>query len=158
MGAGINHSNASSSDPDNDGVSELAIEGINEINITPFVDVVLVLLVIFMVTAPAMIKEGLKVQLPKSLSSDLPSKVLSKGIAITSEGQILIEGQLVSEDDLDQKLEALTPLEERSQVQFLISADADSRHSQLVKVIDHLKRNSYNSFALQVEKIVGPQL
>ena len=44
---------------------------ITEINITPFVDVVLVLLVIFMVTAPAMIKESLKVKLPKTLTSAL---------------------------------------------------------------------------------------
>jgi biopolymer transport protein ExbD len=126
-------------------------EGINEINITPFVDVVLVLLVIFMVTTPIMIKEGLKVSLPKTKTSDSISKSLSMGIAITKEGQIFLAGELYSPEDLQQKFEVIFQTDPNTQ--FLISADADSRHGDVVRVIDLLKKNNLNSFALQVERI-----
>jgi biopolymer transport protein ExbD len=65
-------------------------DGFSEINITPFVDVVLVLLVIFMVTAPVMIKESLKVNLSKTLTSDITAKAASVGLAITKEGQVIL--------------------------------------------------------------------
>jgi biopolymer transport protein ExbD len=126
-------------------------EGINEINITPFVDVVLVLLVIFMVTTPIMIKEGLKVNLPKTLTSDSISKAVSIGIAVSKEGQIFLAGTLVSPNDLELKLIEFSKT--APDTQFLISADSDSRHGDVVKVIDQLKKNNLNSFAIQIERI-----
>jgi biopolymer transport protein ExbD len=126
-------------------------DGINEINITPFVDVVLVLLVIFMVTAPVMLKESLKVKLPKTLTSDLAKKNASVGIAVTKEGQTLINGELVEAEGFDNRLKDYAKSDPSTQ--FLISADADSRHGDVVKVIDRLKANGLESFALQVEKI-----
>jgi biopolymer transport protein ExbD len=126
-------------------------EGINDINITPFVDVVLVLLVIFMVATPIMVKESLKVSLPKTNTSDTPSKAPSIGIAITKEGQILFGGSLISEENFHLKLADI--YKSAPETQFLISADADSRHGDVVKVIDSLKKNNLNAFALQVERI-----
>jgi biopolymer transport protein ExbD len=126
-------------------------EGINEINITPFVDVVLVLLVIFMVTAPVMLKESLKVNLPKTLTSDITSKSATVGLAITREGQVVLNGKLFSEESLNQELSRISSTD--PETNFLISADVDSRHGDVVKMIDLLKRNGLNRFALQVEKI-----
>ena len=126
-------------------------DGINDINITPFVDVVLVLLVIFMVTAPVMIKESLKVNLPKTLTSDITSKADSIGVAITKEGQVLLNGKLFTEDSLKAELQKIA--KNSPNTNFLLSADADSRHGDVVKVIDLLKKNNLNRFALQVEKI-----
>jgi biopolymer transport protein ExbD len=126
-------------------------EGINEINITPFVDVVLVLLVIFMVTTPIMIKEGLKVNLPKTLTSDNVSKAVSMGIAVSKEGQVFLAGTLLSPADFELKLSELS--KKAPDTQFLISADADSKHGDVVKVIDQLKKKNLNSFAIQIEKI-----
>jgi len=126
-------------------------EGINEINITPFVDVVLVLLVIFMVTAPVMLKESLKVNLPKTLTSDISSKSATVGLAITREGQVVLNGKLFSEESLNQELSRISSSD--PETNFLISADVDSRHGDVVKMIDLLKRNGLNRFALQVEKI-----
>ena len=126
-------------------------EGINEINITPFVDVVLVLLVIFMVTAPVMLKESLKVNLPKTLTSDISTKAESIGIAITKEGQVLFNGKLLSSESLNLELERLA--KEAPMTNFLISADTETRHGDVVKMIDLLKKNNLNKFALQVEKI-----
>jgi biopolymer transport protein ExbD len=126
-------------------------EGINDINITPFVDVVLVLLVIFMVTAPVMIKESLKVNLPKTLTSDLSSKTESIGIAITKDGQVLFNGKLLGEESLKNELSQIA--NKAPETNFLISADTDTRHGDVVRMIDLLKRNNLNRFALQVEKI-----
>ena len=126
-------------------------DGINEINITPFVDVVLVLLVIFMVTAPAMMKESLKVNLPKTLTSDETSKADSIGIAITKDGQVLFNGKLISAENLQNELRTISL--KAPETNFLISADTDTRHGEVVKMIDRLKKNNLNRFALQVEKI-----
>lgn len=126
-------------------------EGFNDINITPFVDVVLVLLVIFMVTAPVMIKDSLKVNLPKTLTSDITSKADSVGIAITKEGQVLFNGKLLGADNL--QLELARIAKDAPETNFLISADTDSRHGDVIKMIDQLKKNNLNRFALQVEKI-----
>lgn len=126
-------------------------ESFNEINITPFVDVVLVLLVIFMVTTPIMIKEGLKVSLPKTLTSESINKSVSVGIAVSKEGQIFLDGALLSSDALQEKLVEI--YKTAPETQFLISADTNALHGDVVKVIDLLKKNNLNSFALQVERI-----
>lgn len=130
---------------------DMSDEGINEINITPFVDVVLVLLVIFMVTAPVMIKEGLKVNLPKTLTSDIVAKVSTVGVAITKEGQVILGGKIFSLEALRRELARYA--QESPETNFLISADTDARHGDLVRLIDLLKRNNLNRFALQVEKV-----
>jgi len=129
-------------------------DGFNDINITPFVDVVLVLLVIFMVTAPVMMKEELKVNLPKTLTSDLTSKAASIGLAVTKEGQVVMAGKVMSDGSLADELARIA--ETAPETQFLLSADVDTRHGDVVKVIDLLKKNNLNRFALQVEKIKGP--
>jgi len=130
-------------------------EGINDINITPFVDVVLVLLVIFMVTAPVMLKESLKVNLPKTLTSDISAKTDSVGVAITKDGQVLLNGKLMGPETLQSELSRIA--KEAPQTNFLISADTDTRHGDVVRMIDRLKKNNLNRFALQVEKIIEGQ-
>jgi len=126
-------------------------DGINEINITPFVDVVLVLLVIFMVTAPVMMKESLKVNLPKTLTSDVTAKTDSIGVAITKEGQVLFNGKLLSTENLQNELRTIS--RNAPETNFLISADTETRHGDVVRMIDMLKKNNLNRLALQVEKI-----
>jgi biopolymer transport protein ExbD len=122
-----------------------------EINITPFVDVVLVLLVIFMVTAPAMMNEQLKVNLPKTLTSDLLTPETTVALAITKQGQVLINGTLVSSEQLQERLRAIA--QSNPQTHFLVSADVESQHGDLVRVIDWLKYYQLHQFALQVERL-----
>jgi len=130
---------------------DLDEEGINDINITPFVDVVLVLLVIFMVTAPVMLKESLKVNLPKTLTSDITTKASTVGVAITKEGQVVLNGRLLSEEGLQEEFKRMSV--SAPETNFMIIADTDSRKGDVVRLIDLLKRNGLNRFALQVEKI-----
>jgi biopolymer transport protein ExbD len=122
---------------------------ISEINVTPFVDVVLVLLVIFMVTAPALVKDVIGVQLPKAASSD--EKVMQTlGIAVTAQGQVLVNGVPVEKEGLE--AEAKRILAQSPDAQAIISADAEAKHGDVVKAIDWVKGAGISKFALQIEK------
>lgn len=124
-------------------------EPISAINVTPFVDVSLVLLVIFMITAPTLMKDAIGIQLPKASSSDKKS-AQSIGIAITRQGQVLLNGQSLSIDTL--KEEVRKSIATQPDLQALISADAESKHGDVVKVIDAIKSAGLQKFALQIQK------
>ncbi len=125
------------------------MEGINEINITPFVDVVLVLLVIFMVTAPMMMKDIIGLNLPKTSVSDSQS-LSTLAVAITKTGQFILNGELVTVEGLRER--AVQARKENAEVQAVISADIDARHGSVVQVIDIVKSSGIENFAIQVEK------
>ncbi len=124
-------------------------EGINEINITPFVDVVLVLLVIFMVTTPMMIKTALELKLPQAEKTDkLEQK--SIGITILKSGNVMLNGVLISPEDL--KKEVKDTLLKNPLTQVLLIADKMSTHGMVIEVIDLVKKAGATNFAFQVEK------
>ncbi len=127
-------------------------EGINEINITPFVDVVLVLLVIFMVTAPMMVKEAMNIKLPKGKATE---KSVSKTmmVAISKTGQVLINGDIVDNELLLE--EAIKRKKEFPDIQVLISADKEAQHGDVIKVLDQIKLAGITNFAFQIEKIIN---
>jgi biopolymer transport protein ExbD len=122
-------------------------EGINDINITPFVDVVLVLLVIFMVTAPMMIKEGMNVNLPSATSSDQMNKE-QLSISILKTGQILLNGQLMTQEALYESVVDLA--RKNNQLQGIISADIETKHGDVVGVMDQLKKAGLKKLAFQI--------
>ena len=124
--------------------------GIHEINITPFVDVVLVLLVIFMVTAPMMMKDVIGLSLPKSSSSQAQS-IGPLSISVTKTGQFLLFGELVDEGTLKDKVSGEKAKD--SNVQAVISADVDARHGDVVRALDIVKSSGVENFAIQVEKV-----
>lgn len=125
------------------------LNGINDINITPFVDVVLVLLVIFIVTAPMMMKDVIGLKLPKTSSSDAQS-FSTLAIAITQNGQYLLNGELVTNEILDERCR--TAIQKNAEVQAIISADVMALHGDVVKAIDIVKSAGITQFAIQVEK------
>jgi biopolymer transport protein ExbD len=122
---------------------------VSAINVTPFVDVVLVLLVIFMVTAPAMMKNVLGIQLPKAASNEqkMPDSV---GIAINRENQVYFNGTVISIDELATK--TTEALAKNPSVQAIISADEKTLHGEVVKVIDIIKQAGIIKFALEIRK------
>ncbi len=122
---------------------------ISDINVTPFVDVVLVLLVIFIVTAPAMVKDTLGIKLPKAAQAD-GAALETLGIAVTRQGQILLNGTMATEEALRDSVRAA--LEKNPEAQAIIAADGEARHADVVRAIDLVKRAGMNRFALQIEK------
>lgn len=121
----------------------------SSINITPFVDVVLVLLVIFMITAPILVKDILEIKLPKAASGD-GQVVQTLGVAVNKDGNILLNGVLADEEAL--KSAAAAALAENSQAQAIVSADSEVVYGKVVHVIDLLKTAGLNRFAVQIEK------
>ena len=122
---------------------------IASINVTPFVDVALVLLVIFMVTAPLILKDALNIKLPKATSIDSKSSQ-SLGIAVTKLGQILLNGQPAEPDALAQAVR--DAVKANPNAQAVISADTDARHGDVVRAIDIIKTAGLSNFAIQIER------
>ena len=122
---------------------------ISDINVTPFVDVVLVLLVIFIVTAPAMVKDTLGIKLPKASVAD-GSAMETLGIAVTRQGQILLNGTIATEEAVTVAVK--NALAKNPESQAIIAADGDARHADVVRAIDLVKSAGMNRFALQIEK------
>ncbi len=119
------------------------------INVTPFVDVVLVLLVIFMITAPALVKDIIDIKLPKTNSGD--GKIMQTlGVAVNRDGNILLNGVLTDDEGL--KAAAVEALKQNADSQAIISADVDVPYGRVVKVIDLLKTSGLEKFAVQIEQ------
>lgn len=123
---------------------------ISAINVTPFVDIVLVLLVIFMVTAPILLKNAIPLHLPKASNSISTSPEKQLGILITRQGQILINGEVATPETIRLGIENFST--KYPDGQALISADQDARHGDVVHAIDLVKSAGLNRFAIQIEK------
>jgi biopolymer transport protein ExbD len=108
----------------------------SEINITPFTDVVLVLLIIFMITSPVIISGGLNIKLPKAAAV---SHVASENITVTlnTKHEILLNGQKVTEEALPAKLNAMIINSGRKQV--IVNADYRLTHGWVVRILDIIK-------------------
>ena len=122
---------------------------INGINVTPFVDVVLVLLVIFMVTAPIIAKDILNLHLPKTASVDSKS-MSSIAVAVNKQGQMILNGTLTTEENL--RAQVIAALKAQPDTQAIISADTGTEYGNVVRVIDIIKTAGLSRFAIQVEK------
>ena len=125
---------------------------ITGINVTPLVDIMLVLLIIFMVTATYIVKEAILVQLPKAASGgETTAKTLA--IVITKEGKTYADGVAMDDAALVRKVQA-TP-GDRSKLQALISADKMALHGEVVHVLDLLKQQGVTKFAIEIDKAQG---
>lgn len=108
-----------------------------EINVTPFVDVMLVLLVIFMVTAP-LIQQGVQVELPKTKSEGLRSREEPLVIAIDKRGAIFIQRTEVKPKSLEDKLIAI--FETRGNKEVFLRADSAASYGTVARVLAAMQR------------------
>lgn len=124
-------------------------EVIADINVVPLVDIILVVLIIFMVTAPMFIKPTINVNLPKAASGDqtAPSKL---NIALTADGRINMNGSFVDEATVQTK--AAEEVAKNPETQAIISADKDVPHGRVVGVLDIVKGVGVKKFAISIDK------
>jgi len=108
----------------------------SDINVTPFVDVMLVLLIIFMVTAPMMM-EGVNVSLPEATSKPLVSEKKPLIVNIDSENRIFINDFKVTVDGLGEKLNKI--LNGRKDREVYLKADKDISYGMVVRVMSEIK-------------------
>ncbi len=117
----------------------------SEINVTPFVDVMLVLLIIFMVTAPMMV-QGIDVDLPKATSKALKSSEERLIISIDEDNKVFINEQVVSVEFLTQKLGAI--LENFDEKNVYLRADKKVPYGIVVNVISKVKKAGVDSLGM----------
>jgi biopolymer transport protein TolR len=117
----------------------------SEINVTPFVDVILVLLIIFMVTAPMMV-QGVDVDLPKATSKALKGSEERLIISIDNDLQVFINEQVVSVEFLTQKLGAI--LENLESRNVYLRADKNVPYGVVVNVISKIKKAGIDSLGM----------
>ncbi len=109
----------------------------SEINVTPFVDVMLVLLIIFMVTAPMMV-QGVDVNLPRASSKPLKEAKDRLVISIDNDLRVFINDQVVSVEFLTQKLTAI--LENLDEKNVYLKADKKVPYGVVVNVMSKIKK------------------
>jgi len=121
---------------------------ISGINITPLVDVVLVLLIIFLITAPVIYQSAIKVQLPKARSGeDTPSSPLN--FTLTKDGSLFWGKEKLDWKAFGARLAAKG--QTLSSETAIISADESTPHGLVVKLMDTLRQAGLSRFALNVE-------
>ncbi|MDU8946514.1 protein TolR [Ovoidimarina sediminis] len=126
-----------------------------EINVTPFVDVMLVLLIIFMVAAP-LLTVGVPVELPKTAAEALPSEQEEPlTVTMTAEGAIQIQTTDVPEGDLIPRLRAIAS--ERSDDKIFLRADGAIPYERVMQVMGALNAGGFQSIGL-VTDTGGPRL
>jgi biopolymer transport protein TolR len=119
-----------------------------EINVTPFVDVMLVLLIIFMVTAPLLVS-GVPVELPESRANPLDQKDEPLDISIDKEGQVFVDSQPVSQGELSARLEQIAAEQNpQNPRQIMLRGDTAISYGEMMKVMGELNRVGLNSVSL----------
>lgn len=124
------------------------------INVTPLVDVVLVLLVIFLITAPAIYQSALKVQLPQSKAAEGNNEKSSFKFTLTQSGELFLENEKLDWQNLTQKVKSLSS--DLSDKTAIISADRKTPHGDVVRLMDQLKQAGLNRFGINVETATAP--
>ena len=123
---------------------------LSEINITPLVDVMLVLLIIFMITAP-MLHQGIEVALPKSEAQSLPNKVEDPLVlSINRDGLVFLRDTPVHPTQL---VERLTPmLKARGDDSVYLKGDRDVPYGRVIEVLDILHRGGIEHVGMVTER------
>ena len=123
-------------------------EPMSEINVTPFVDVMLVLLIIFMVTAP-LLTVGVQVDLPESAADSLPDDQEPLTLSINSKGEIYIQEHQVTYQKMIPKLLAIA--KNRTDTRIYVRGDKNLNYGRVIEIMGNLSGNGFTKVALITE-------
>jgi biopolymer transport protein TolR len=121
---------------------------ISGINVTPLVDITLVLLIIFMVTATYIANGGIKIDLPKAASGTEQTKS-TLALTLTKDGTLFLNGEKASDAAVVKFIGETLP--RTPDLQAIIAADRVVSHGDVVHVIDLVKRAGVRRFAINVD-------
>ena len=122
----------------------------SDINVTPFVDVMLVLLIIFMVTAPMMM-QGVDVNLPETTTKNIKTEEDPLILSVNKGKEIYLEKNLIKLEDLENKLKTI--FKYRRDKEVLLRADKDVPYGFVIKVIAGIKRAGIDKVGMITEPI-----
>jgi biopolymer transport protein TolR len=118
-----------------------------EINITPFTDVVLVLLIIFMIATPFIYQSSMKVQLPQASKSEEASRDII--ITVNAQGDVFLEDAKVDLETLKYKLMAM--MRSKSDASVIVNGDKNVKYDSVMQVMDTLTRSGVKNPGLGIE-------
>jgi biopolymer transport protein ExbD len=125
-------------------------EEISGINVTPLVDVTLVLLIIFMVTAKLIAGQGIPLDLPKAKTAGATQTVLN--VSIDADGAVLANGSKV-QSDVELKQRASQALKDNPELRTVISASASAKHGNVMHVLDTVRDAGITKVAFAADKL-----
>ncbi len=126
----------------------------SDINVTPLVDVMLVLLIIMMIVAP-LLQKGAPVRLPTAAnSSDKPETQGQTVVAVTANGEFYVDGLPIPDTDLRRRVTDL--LEEKAEKIVLIKADEDAPYGKVMEAMDELRAAGVEDMGLITERRARP--
>jgi biopolymer transport protein ExbD len=120
------------------------------INVTPFVDIALVLLIIFLVTAKYIVAQSIPVELPAAASGQDTEVTTMMNVSVDPRGQIFVDGQPSTEQgllDTSRQRSAGNP-----ELRVVINADGAVAHRRVTQVIDLVRQGGITRFAIQTEQ------
>jgi biopolymer transport protein ExbD len=123
----------------------------SEINITPFTDIVLVLLIIFMITTPMLMQSGIKVSLPKTQVAD-NEDISNIEVVIVKEGYVYIEGKQIHSSNIEDVVRELVVSQPDKSI--VIKGDKDVQYEHIIQFMDKAKKAGTTRFALATSNAV----
>jgi biopolymer transport protein ExbD len=125
---------------------------ITGINVTPLVDVMLVLLIVFMVTSTYIVQQSIQVQLPKADTGENTPKVKNLAFVVDKSGALFLDGKPIQLEDIAARVQAERSVDANVQLQALVAADKETPHGFVVGLIDAVRRQGITDLAINVEK------
>jgi biopolymer transport protein TolR len=122
----------------------------SEINVTPMVDVMLVLLIIFMVSAP-LLTVGVPIDLPQSQAKNLDQDKEPLTLSVNEKGQIFLQNEEISVDDLIPKLQAVAQARGGTEARIYVRGDKSVNYGSMMKVMGQLSAAGFHRVALVTE-------
>ncbi len=126
---------------------------ITGINVTPLVDIVLVLLIIFMVTATSIVKAQIGVDLPKAATGKAEIKT-TLTFKVTQEGDYILDGDPATEEQIAAKIKKEKQID--PDIRAVVAADKGVNYGRVVELLDLIKLNGVTKFALNIERKARP--
>ena len=124
-------------------------EGLNDINVTPLVDIMLVLLIIFMVTTTTMVMDAMEVKLPEAATGEKTQTSLL-AVVIKADGKTFLNGKPITENGLRRFIRS--ELGRNKKLEAIVAADKRVQHGTVVRVLDLVRGEGVTKFAINVLK------
>lgn len=123
---------------------------ITQINVVPLVDIILVVLIIFMITANIIAKQSIEVDLPEAATGESTAPT-TLALVLRRTGELFVNGVAIDEASLAARLQDALRADPKTQA--VIAADKDVPHGRVVHIIDFIRQRGVTKFALNIEPI-----